>query len=201
MAVLWPDDDADVARRKLQIAVSDLRHSLNDGYYQNAGGGYLLWKGQCYQLNPAISVSSDVKQFSALSKAGLEASGNEAALHFEKACALYHGPFLVEDLYSDWSFSQRERYTQVYLTMCSALADYYLEIRRYDPAIKWASVVVTENRCDESAYRQLIRAYAGQGRRSEALRQYHRCERVLREELGVPPLPETRRLLETVITS
>ncbi len=55
------------------------------------------------------------------------------------------------------------------------------------------------NRCDEEAYRRLMRAYAAQGRRSEALRQYQQCQKVLGEELGVQPMPETQKLFHLLV--
>ena len=110
---------------------------------------------------------------------------------YEKACRFYTGPFLPEEMYADWSFFQREELTRIYLTMCRVLADYYLKIERYEDAEKWAIAILKENRCNESAHRQLMQIYAAQGRRSEALQQYQRCTLVLREALGVEPSPET----------
>ena len=50
----------------------------------------------------------------------------------------------------------------------------------------------------EEAHRQLIRLLALSGRRSEALAQYVKCRRVLAEELGVEPSPETTGLYEQI---
>jgi DNA-binding SARP family transcriptional activator len=83
--------------------------------------------------------------------------------------------------------------------MCNTLAAHYLAEEHYDEAARWARCVLEENRCDETAYRQLMRAYAGQGRRSEALRQYQRCEHVLGEELGVQPMPETTAVFQAIL--
>ena len=78
---------------------------------------------------------------------------------------------------------------------------YYLDNTNYEDAAKWAKATLKENRCDEAAHRQLIQIYAAQGRRSAALQQYQRCERVLREELEVQPLPETVRLLQALLAN
>jgi DNA-binding SARP family transcriptional activator len=42
-------------------------------------------------------------------------------------------------------------------------------------------------------------SYAAEGCRSEALRLYQRCEQMLAEELGVPPLPETTALFYAIL--
>ncbi len=91
--------------------------------------------------------------------------------------------------------------SQAYLVMCSALAEHYIDTGRYEDATKWATAILKENRCDEAAHRQLIRAYAAQGRRSEALRQYRRCVRILTEELGVQPMFKTMSLFQAILNN
>jgi len=199
MAVLWPEDEPEVARHKVQVATSALRRSLNHGYAPDPGGGYILCKNGVYELNPAVSLRSDVDEFLLLYQTGRQSGGDEAAILYERACQLYTGPFLVEDLYADWSFPRREQLGQYFLIMCSALAEHYLGIGRYEDTAKWASAILKENRCDEEAHRQLMRAYTARGRRSEALRQYQRCEQALLHELGVAPMPETVSLFETIL--
>ncbi len=200
MTVSWPDDAPEAAHRKLRVAISALRRSLNGDVVGEPGGGYILCQGQVYQLNPSVVLRSDVDEFLALYQAGQQASDSEQAMaHYEKACHLYTGPFLTEDLYADWSFLRREELSKVYVVMCDKLAEFSLEIGCYKAAVKWASAILKVDRCDEEAHRQLIRAYAAQGRRSEALRQYQQCQRILRKELGVQPMPETQKLSSVLI--
>lgn len=200
MGVFWPEDPSEVARHKLQIAVSAARHSLNSGYFSDPGGGYILCKNQFYQINSTATIHTDVDEFLSLWKAGQQANASQATILYESACQLYTGKFLVEDMYADWSFPRREHLHQIYLTMCRALANYYTETNRYEDARKWASAILKEDHCDEEAHRQLIRIYSAEGRRSEALRQFQRCERILAEELGVSPMLETVQLLQTLLT-
>ena len=105
----------------------------------------------------------------------------------------------MEDLYADWSFLRREELLKTYVVMCDSLAEFNLETGRYEAAAKWASAILKVDRCDEEAHRQLIRAYAAEGHRSEALRQYHYCERVLSEEMGVQPTLETQKLFQMLL--
>jgi DNA-binding SARP family transcriptional activator len=199
MGILWPEDEQEVAHHKVHVAISALRGSLNRGYECTPGDGYILSKNRIYQINPAISLKIDVDEFLKLYQAGLCTSGHEMATLYEKACHLYMGPFLVEDTYADWSFIRREHLSQTYLIMCHTLADHFLSTGRYKDTVKWANTILEENRCDEAAYRQLMQAYAAQGRRSEALRQYQRCEHVLRDELGVSPMPETLHVFQAIL--
>ncbi len=199
MGILWPDDEPEVARHKLHVAVSALRSSLNKGYECDPGGGYILCKDRTYQVNPVVSLKTDVDEFLTLYQAGLCTGGYEMAALYERACHMYMGPFLVEDLYADWSFIRREQLSQTYLTMCRNLADHFHSTERYKDAVKWANIILEEDRCDEAAYRHLMLAYTAQGHRSEALRQYRRCEHVLCDELGVTPMPETVHVFQTIL--
>jgi len=198
--LFWPQDEAEVAQRKLHIAMSALRRSLNQGGLSGPGIGYIICKNRMYSLNPEMSIHTDVEEFLQCYQVGRRSTG-ERVVCYERACLLYTGPFLSEDLYADWSFHLREQLARMYMTMCKALADHYLHIERYEDAMKWSHAVLKENRCDETAHRQLIQVYAAQGYRSEALQQYHSCELILHEELGVSPLPETTRLLQILLTN
>lgn len=198
LTLFWPEDEQEVAQRKLHIAISALRHSLDDGSTSEPAGSYIVCKNKVYSLNPAATILTDIDEFLRCYQMGHQGSEEKIAF-YERACRLYTGPFLVEDLYADWSFLQREHLCQVYLAMCRALTDHYLAAKRYEDATQWATAALQENRCEESAHRQLIQIYAAQGRRNEAIQQYQRCERVLREELGVQPLPETVQLVHTLL--
>ena len=200
MADLWPDEEADQARHKLQIAISALRCSLNHEQVQAPGGGYILCKDRIYQLNPACELHTDVDEYRALYAAGCRAQSHaEAATLYERACNLYTGPFLAEDLYAEWSFMLREELSRMYLTMCSRLAEYHLERGNHEAAMTWAGVILKIDRCDENAYQQLMRASAASGKRSKALRCYQQCQQALAEELDVAPTPETQQLLQTIL--
>jgi DNA-binding SARP family transcriptional activator len=197
MDLFWPNDSTEVALGKLQVTVSILRHSLQSEH--NLRGRYILCKQGVYQLNPAVAWNSDVEEFLALYNAGRKASGNAVASYYEKACLLYTRPFLMEDLYADWSFPRREQLRQIRREMCSALATHYLETGCYEQASRWATAIIEENRCDEAAYQQLMRIYVLEGRRNDALQVYQRCQQALLQELGMQPLPETVALYQAII--
>ena len=201
MTILWPEDEPAVAHHKLQVAISALRRSLNHGYVKDSGGGYILCKNRVYELNPLVPLRTDVDEFLEYYQAGRQSSGNVMVAYYKRACDLYTGPFLSEDLYTDWSFIRRKQLNQVYLTMCNALAEYCLEAGRYEYAMRWIGAMLKENRCDEGAHQQLMRAYAAQGRRSEALLQYQLCARILAEDLGVQPMSETIRLFQAILNN
>jgi DNA-binding SARP family transcriptional activator len=108
---------------------------------------------------------------------------------------------LTEDLYVDWPIIQREQLNQAYFAMCGTLSEHYRGIGDYEAAAKWANAILKENPCDEVAHRYLMSIYSEAGRRSEALRQYQRCERILTGELNITPMPETVSLFHTILNN
>lgn len=195
LALLWPEDEPKVAQSKLHIAISALRHSLNHGYACPTGHGYIVCKKHVYSFNPAVTIKTDVDEFMYWYQLGQHTPEEQIAL-YERACTLYTGPFLTEDVYADWPFLQREQYSQAYLSMCRVLSEHYLKVHAYEDAAKWATAILEEDRCDETAYRQLIQIYVYQGNRSKAVRQYQLCEKVLLKELGVQLSPETVQVFQ-----
>ncbi len=61
-------------------------------------------------------------------------------------------------------------------------------------AVQHAAESVTLEPFRESGYQQLMRAHTASGDRAEALRVYERCRRLLAEELGADPSPQTQAL-------
>ena len=51
----------------------------------------------------------------------------------------------------------------------------------------------------ETGYRRLMEAHVASGNRAEALRVYERCRRLLADELGTYPSPETESLYRVLL--
>jgi WD40 repeat protein/serine/threonine protein kinase len=68
----------------------------------------------------------------------------------------------------------------------------------FKAAIPYARRWLALDPLHEAAHRQLMELYARAGQRAAALHQYSECERILQEELGVPPGLETAALAERI---
>ncbi len=68
----------------------------------------------------------------------------------------------------------------------------------YDGALEAARRLLALDTLNEEAHRLLMRLYALNGEQGAALRQYRSCVRVLEQELGVTPLPETAELYRAI---
>jgi DNA-binding SARP family transcriptional activator len=197
MTLLWPEDLENVAIRKLNVTISILRRCLQTE--TGVEDKYILCKNGVYRFNPSIQIHSDVEEFLLLYDTGRKLNSDASAPYYEIACSLYVRPFLIEDLYADWSSARREHLRQLHLTMCKALSLHFLGRRAYAIAAQWASRIIEENRCDEMAYCLLMRIYAMEGRRNEALKHYDLCKQALLKDLNMQPMPETIALYEAIM--
>src|SRR5574341_1011385 len=138
---------------------------------------------------------ADLRLFQAL-----ERHGDSAAL--AQAAALCRGPFL-EGLYLDdcpefetWLLAERERWRQAVARILERLVTDHARLGEYEAALQFASRLVELDPWREEAQRHKMLFLARTGQFSAALRQYDACRRVLAEELGVAPSPETVALYE-----
>jgi DNA-binding SARP family transcriptional activator len=129
----------------------------------------------------------------------LDAEGdvNFAIACYDAAVKLYHGDYLPERRYEDWTSAERERLQLLALNTMTTLADLLLT-RTPLESIRLAQRVLAVDPVWEDAYRVLMRAFVAQQNRPLALRTYERCMAVLDEEFGVEPLPETTTLYEQI---
>ncbi|MEX1018347.1 MAG: bacterial transcriptional activator domain-containing protein [Litorilinea sp.] len=116
---------------------------------------------------------------------------------YEEAVRLYHGDFLPERRYEDWTSAMRERVQVLALTTMTTLAELIFTTNLLE-ALRLTQRVLTIDPVWEDAYRVQMRAFAAQGNRPMALRTYARCVENLKKEFGVDPLPETQTLYEEI---
>jgi DNA-binding SARP family transcriptional activator len=103
---------------------------------------------------------------------------------------------LLPDWYDDWLQDEREQLRQTRLHALESLARVLSQSGRHADAIQAALAAIRLEPLRESAHRTLIEIHLVEGNRSEACRQFQRCRRLLREELGVEPSDSIRLLLE-----
>ncbi|MFL5925351.1 MAG: BTAD domain-containing putative transcriptional regulator, partial [Gaiellaceae bacterium] len=78
-------------------------------------------------------------------------------------------------------------------------ADAALSLGDADAALVHAGTALARDRFHEAAHRARILALYMLGRQHEALHAYMECRRVLDEELGLEPMPETRALQKAIL--
>jgi peptide/nickel transport system substrate-binding protein len=81
----------------------------------------------------------------------------------------------------------------------TALADACLRTGAGGEAVSWAQQAIELEPFRETGYRLLMEAHAADGNRAEALRVYERCRRLLADELGAYPSPETESVYQRLL--
>jgi DNA-binding SARP family transcriptional activator len=103
---------------------------------------------------------------------------------------------LLPDWYDDWLLDEREELRQTRLHALESLARHLSACGRHADAIQAALAAIRLEPLRETAHHTLIEIHLAEGNRSEACRQFQRCRRMLRDELGVEPSASMRLLLE-----
>lgn len=201
MEALWPGIAPASGRERLKVTVYALRKELraagaDPDLIRTQNGSYLLRR-------EGIWVDADVFEARVREGQALEGHGRpeEALRCYQEADALYQGDFLEEDRYEDWWAEERERLREIYLDTLGRMARLHAAQGDYPQAIQLCRKALVREPCRESVHRALMEYLWRAGRRDEALAQFDRLTSLLARELGVDPLPETRRLYERILRS
>lgn len=199
MDLLWPEAEAEAARRNLHQAIYALRQTLRQA---QPDFQHVQFKDDCYLLNPEMSVWTDCEEFEKQVRAGrrLEIEGQIAAAKaaYGLAESLYQGDFLEEDLYEDWPRVQRAFLRNQYFDITGRLSKHYVRRGEFPMAAALCQKILARDNCREEAHRRLMECYQAQGQRHLAVRQYQICAAALREELDLSPSEETTALYERI---
>ncbi len=203
LAVLWPGAPPRQGYQRLKVLVHALRRYLEPGLGRRATSRFIVTDGECYRLAPGPHLWLDVDRFQELLREGQQALDRgqkaEALLAFEEAALLCQGDYLAEGPDDGWVVEERERLRELALSLLERMASLYAESRRLDEAIAACRRALALDPGRERVHRALMAYLWAAGQRGEALRQYQACATVLRETLGVPPLPETQRLYAALV--
>lgn len=196
---LWPDVDESQGRERLKVTVYFLRKQLRsagvrEGIVTRVGPAYVLRREAVWVDSEAFEAL--VAEGSALER---RQRPDDALRCFEEAQNLYRGDYLEEDLYADWCAEEREQLRQIYLEMLSCMAERYAGRGDYARAAQVCRTALVREPCRESFHRALMEYLVRLGRADGAVAQFHRCRRILTEELGVEPMPETQRLYRKIL--
>ncbi len=198
--LFWGNSPPEQARSCLSTAIWRLRRSLQAP--GGAGNGYLLStpEGEV-GFNPASEYWLDVAIFEeVLTRLCTQEDGEitpALAREAEAALALYTGD-LLEGYYADWALRERERLRLLYIRGLRRLMRWYKETGNLEAGILCGQRILEKDLLREEIHRELMRLYAANGQRAQAVRQYQTCRQALLRELEMEPMEETRRLYHAI---
>lgn len=207
--LFWGDYDEIRAGKSLRQALSNLRKAVGDNDPEHPL--FLITSDSIQANKEHPDVWLDTRDFHALLSAcekhphrRLETCA-ACAHQLEESARLYRGEllagfFLKESAaFQNWLMTWRESFHQKMITGLESLVSYYSKRRDYEKAMLYARQLVSLDTWREESHALLIHLLAINGQRSAALRQYKTCCKILLEEFGTEPQPETTRLYQQII--
>lgn len=179
--MLWLDTSDDRAAANLRSVLWRLRSR-----------GLPLVEGHNGTVELAGAVRVDVWEADAVAHRWL--TGTETDADCDTASAALDGE-LLPDWYDDWVQDERERFRQLRLHALESMADRLAGAGRWGDAVLAALAALATDPLRESAHRAVIKVHLAEGNVAEAIRQLRRCERLMIEEVGVPPSTTLQELV------
>jgi predicted ATPase/DNA-binding SARP family transcriptional activator len=190
--LLWPGVDLPSGRSSLSRELTSLRRQLEPPGVPE--GAVILADRASVQLNPA-ACETDVQAFeTGLQHAERARCAAERTARLTEAAELYHGE-LLPGYFDDWILHERQRLAELFFHALEDLTASLAQAGDHHGAIQWARRAVAADPLREEAHQELIRLFQAAGQPAAALRQYHELERLLAQELGATPAPETAALV------
>jgi two-component SAPR family response regulator len=117
----------------------------------------------------------------------------EGLSELKRAERLYSGNFM-EGTYDEWSDDPRLSMRTMFTDLMGMLGKYFFDRKKYEVSINYWEKLLAVDDCFEEAYSGLIHCYIEMGKKNEAVRVYHRCEKTLKKEMNLTPSPGTMEL-------
>ncbi len=199
--LLWPGAEPETKASQFHVLVHELRALLEPGR-RDQGWVYICNEGDRYHFNVQAEAFIDAREFSRLCEQARQAEArgdwDQALKAYEQAVQLYRGDYFEDEPYADWCWQQREHLRELYLEALGRLADLCGRAGRWEDSIRHLRRGLELDPVRESLHSRLMYALWASGRRTEAIRQYEVCVRLLQEKFGLTPLPETQELLKRI---
>ncbi|MFN4147827.1 MAG: BTAD domain-containing putative transcriptional regulator [Runella sp.] len=195
---LW-EEDLETGDPVFKVALHGINKVLEPNRKSHADTQYITRQGLAYQLNlEMLWVDADaLEAYIAIGNQALIEHPDLAQRAFRKAIDLHSGIYLPDRLYEDWPCDERERLQVLTLGAMVTLSELLLHENPLE-SVRLTQQALLIDPTWEDAYRIQMQAYFQKGNRPMALKTYEQCEKVLKAEFGITPLPETRQLYQKI---
>ena len=186
MDALWPDEEADAARKSLDITVLRLRKLLGSN-------DTIIVSDESIGLNPQ-TCWTDVWGFERRIE---QFGGGEGPVDAaSEALRLYRGNFLPAEAEEPWTVKTRERLRAKFVRLVETVAKAEEVAGHWDIAIAHYLKGLEADDLVEAFHLGLMRCYQALGRPAEAITAFRRLRQTLSVVLGIAPSPAAEALAQ-----
>lgn len=200
--LFWPENDQSSARARLRRTLYKLNKLLQNELIEATS--------ETLHIDPEVDLWIDTEAFQQHVQDCLPGEESTAALDRDclsrlvEAADLYGDDFMAGftlpdcPTFDEWQFFQSESLRQSLTQVLAQLTHLYRTQDDFEAAISYGRRYLALDPLDEAAHRLLMQLYAWSGQQTAALRQYAECVKIMDQELGLAPAPETRELYESI---
>ena len=202
LTLLWPEFDTASARNNLRRDLSYLRKLLGAGFVQSDHNQVSLTLSEQFWLD-VVAFKEHLSDYKAHHHDQNDLCP-DCLLALQQAVDLASADFLAgfslvdAPDFNEWLFFCRQELKGLLSEALQTLDKYHTHSGRYELAIPLARRWLELDPFHEPAHQRLMQLYAWSGQQAAALRQYEECRRLLAEEFGVQPSPESERLAAAI---
>jgi TolB-like protein/Tfp pilus assembly protein PilF len=198
---LYGGENPQAKAHNLRGRISQLRHALEPSMKARGESTYIIRSGQGYYIDAdACWIDTEAFRERLTSAIRAEEAGHwaRAAEAYETAIKLYHGGFLEEDSYEEWSIEVRDDLKGQHLRALARIAHCYAQLHEFDRAGAWCERALSIDPAAEPVIRQRMEYAYHAGEQGRALQIYRDGVAALSERLAVEPSDETVELYRKI---
>ncbi len=197
VGTFWGDVPEPLARKRFRTTLWRVRSTLGSA----GAGSCIVRRGREIGFDGETDHWLDVQAFEraldAARNAERRGDRTEAGSRLDEALTLYGGD-LLEGVYHDWCVREQQTLKARFLNALETKMCFAVEEGDWRMAIDVGRELLGYDPLREHIHRDLIESLYQVGDRPAALNHYRRLEVLLRSELDVDPMIETRRLVEAI---
>lgn len=196
--LIWGSEAPETASNVLQVYVSHVRRALDPG---GDGREMVVTRAPGYELRLAPD-DLDVRRFERRVDEGTALTRREperAIALLREAQAEWRGPALAEFAALPFAVAEARRLEERRLAALAARVEAELALGRHTGLVSELEAIVTDHPLREDLRAHLMLALYRSGRQAEALATCDDLRRRLRDDLGIDPGPEIRRLERAIL--
>lgn len=181
--LLWPNKSEQSARKNLRNTIYQANKVLGDDYIVSPNKSVL-------QLNEELPVQSDVEEFI-----------DNPTEHLIKYQGEFLKGFFLKDSenFDQWTTRMRNIYEQKFVQNCYRKVSSDIANNHLDDVERNIQRLISIDEYDERNYQLLMRFYQDSHRNGKVIEAYYELVSTLKEELGIEPSEETRKIYEKTL--